>query len=96
MIRPPRSSRSTHLVGSPDGYLTATPFKRGPVTVVKIDGTVDHARTRRLDAEGDENEERRLLAHADPHLRAVLTAATHDGMPHRRALVLAVVADSPG
>jgi integrase len=62
-----------------EGYLTATPFKRGPVTVVKIDRTIEHARTRRLDAEGEENEERRILAHADPHLRAVLTAALTTG-----------------
>jgi integrase len=62
-----------------EGYLSATPFKRGPVTVVKIDRTIEHARTRRLDAEGEENEERRLLAHADPHLRAVLIAALTTG-----------------
>lgn len=56
-----------------EGYITETPFKRGPVSVVKIDRTVEQARTRRLDAAGGEaNEARRLLAHADAPLRALL------------------------
>lgn len=58
-----------------EGYLTETPFKRGPVTVVKLDRSVEQARTRRLDAAGgQENEARRLLAHADAPLRALLVA----------------------
>jgi integrase len=62
-----------------EGYLTTTPFKLGTVTVVKLDRSVEHARTRRLDAVGERNEERRLLDHADPHLRAVLVAALSTG-----------------
>jgi integrase len=62
-----------------NGYVTVTPFKIGTVTVVKLNRSIEDARTRRLDAAGDENEERRLLAHADPHLRAVLVAALSTG-----------------
>jgi len=63
-----------------EGYIAETPFKRGTVTVVKIDRACEYARTRRLDAAGEEqNEERRLLDHADPHLRAVLVAALSTG-----------------
>jgi integrase len=61
-----------------EGYLSATPFKRGPVSVVKIERGIEYARTRRLDAEGVD-EERRVLEHADPHLRAVLVAALSTG-----------------
>ena len=45
-----------------------------------IDRSVEYARTRRLDAAGEEhNEERRLLEHADAHLRAPLVAALSTG-----------------
>ncbi len=63
-----------------EGFLLDTPFKRGPVTVVKIDRSIEYARTRRLDAAGEEhNEEQRLLDHADAYLRAVLVAALSTG-----------------
>ena len=61
-----------------EGYLSATPFKRGPVSVVKIERGIEYARTRRLDAVGVD-EEQRVMQHADPHLRAVLTAALSTG-----------------
>lgn len=62
-----------------EGYITTTPFKLGTVTVVKLDRSVEDHRTRRLDAAGEQNEERRLLDHADPHLRAVLVPALSTG-----------------
>ncbi|HEY1308468.1 MAG TPA: site-specific integrase [Vicinamibacterales bacterium] len=64
-----------------EGHLTDTPFRRGGVTVVKLERGVEYARTRRLDeAEADEvNEGQRILDHADPHLRAVLVAALTTG-----------------
>lgn len=58
-----------------EGHITDTPFKRGPVTVVKLESSVEGARTRRLDA-GTQNA---LLRHADGHLRAVLVAALSTG-----------------
>lgn len=61
-----------------EGYLEATPFKRGPVSVVKIERGIEYARTRRLDAEGVD-EEQRVMECADPHLRAVLVAALSTG-----------------
>jgi integrase len=58
-----------------EGYLTDTPFKRGPVTVVKLETSVEGARTRRLEA----NTAPVLLQHADAHLRALLVAALTTG-----------------
>jgi integrase len=58
-----------------EGYLTDTPFRRGHVTVVKLERRAESARTRRLHA----GEERALLDHADPHLRALLVAALTTG-----------------
>jgi integrase len=57
------------------GWRDDTPFKRHGVTVIKLDTRVEHERTRRL-APGEED---RLLAHATPHLRAVVTAALSTG-----------------
>lgn len=62
-----------------EGYRTDTPFRSGPVTVIRLESSVEGARTRRLDAVGEQNEERRLLEHADPHVRAVLVAALSTG-----------------
>jgi integrase len=61
-----------------EGYLADTPFKRGSVSVVKLETSVEHARTRRLAADGV-SEEERVRQHADPHLRAVLSAALSTG-----------------
>jgi integrase len=58
-----------------EGYITDTPFKRGPVTVLKLESSVEGARTRRLEA----GTQASLLQHADAHLRAVLVAALTTG-----------------
>jgi integrase len=58
-----------------EGYLTDTPFKRGPVTVLKLETSVEGARTRRLEA----GTQAALLQHADAHLRAVLVGALTTG-----------------
>ena len=58
-----------------EGYLLDTPFKRGPVTVLKLETSVEGARTRRLEA----GNQTALLQHADPHLRALLVAALTTG-----------------
>jgi integrase len=58
-----------------EGYVSETPFKRGAVTVVKLETSVEAARTRRLEP-GDEMA---LLTHADSHLRAVLVGALTTG-----------------
>jgi integrase len=70
-------SRLRHLFtwAITEGYLTTTPFMRGPVTVLKLETSVEGARTRRL-AAGDQAA---LLTHADPHLRALLVAALTTG-----------------
>jgi len=69
-----------------EGYLNDTPFKRGPVTVVKMETGAESARTRRLepatvlpDGTVRESEEARLLKHAGPHLRALIVAALTTG-----------------
>jgi integrase len=69
-----------------EGYLTETPFKRGPVAVVKMEASVEGARTRRLEpsmplADGTvhDGEETRLLKHAGSHLRALIVAALSTG-----------------
>jgi integrase len=69
------------------GYLDATPFKRGGVPVVKLESSVETPRQRRLqldvvDGAGNlvqPGEERRLLAVADAHLRAVIVGALTTG-----------------
>lgn len=58
-----------------EGYVTDTPFKRGPVTVVRLETRAETARTRRLDL-GDEE---KLLAAAGSHLRALIVAALSTG-----------------
>jgi integrase len=69
-----------------EGYITDTPFKRGPVSVVKLETSVEGARTRRLapsvtspDRTVRDGEEARLLKHAGPHLHALITAALSTG-----------------
>lgn len=58
-----------------EGHIADTPFKRGPVTVLKLESSVEGARTRRLEA----GCQAALLQRADAHLRAVLVAALTTG-----------------
>ena len=46
-LRPHDHFADEHL--GPEEYLEATPFKRGPVTIVKLDARVEGSRTRRLE-----------------------------------------------
>lgn len=69
-----------------EGHIEATPFKRGSVSVVRMETTVEDARTRRLepsvklpDGTVQDGDEARLLAHAGPHLRALIVAALSTG-----------------
>jgi integrase len=81
-------SRLRHLFSwaIAEGYVTDTPFKRGPVSVVKLETSVEGARTRRLeptvtlpDGTVRDGDEARLLKHAGPHLRALVVAALSTG-----------------
>ena len=65
-----------------EGFLDSSPFKRGGVSVIKLDMRAEHVRQRRL-APG---EEEALLRYAAPHLRAMITAALSTGC-RRRAVV---------
>lgn len=56
-------------------YIAVHPFKYGGETIVELETTAETARSRRLDA----GEEERLLTHASPHLRALITAALSTG-----------------
>ena len=58
-----------------EGMIDRSPFQRNGVTLVKLDTHAETERTRRL--EGDE--ERRLLQHASPHLRALIVTALSTG-----------------
>lgn len=67
-------------------HLIDTPFKRGPISVVKMESAAEGARTRRLEPSvtlGDgtvkDGEEDRLLAHAGSHLHALIVAALSTG-----------------
>ena len=69
-----------------EGYLNETPFKRGPVSVIRFTTSAENARTRRLepsitlpDGSVKEGDEARLLKHATPHLRALIVAALSTG-----------------
>src|ERR1700683_4763707 len=69
-----------------EGHVIDTPFKRGPVAVVKMETSVEGARTRRLapsvrmpDRTVQDGEEARLLKHAGSHLRALIIAALSTG-----------------
>lgn len=69
-----------------EGHVTETPFKRGSVSVVKMETSVEGHRTRRLepsmplpDGKVRDGEEARLLQHAGPHLRALIVAALSTG-----------------
>jgi integrase len=69
-----------------EGYATETPFKRGTISVVKLETSVEGARTRRLEpsvvlADGTvrPGEEARLLKHAGEHLRVLVVAALSTG-----------------
>jgi integrase len=58
-----------------EGYIERTPFKRGGVTVVKLEKAAEQPRHRRLES----GEEEALLAHAGPHLYALIVAALETG-----------------
>jgi integrase len=58
-----------------EGFIERTPFERGGVSVIKLETRAEHFRQRRL-APG---EEIALLAHAGPHLRALIVAALSTG-----------------
>jgi integrase len=58
-----------------EGFIEHSPFKRGGVTVVKLDLRDEQVRQRRLDP----GEEERLLQHASPHLRSLIIAALSTG-----------------
>lgn len=58
-----------------EGFINETPFRRGHVTIVKLESNAESARERRL----EHGEEERLLAHADPQLRSVIVAALTTG-----------------
>ena len=69
-----------------EGHIIETPFKRGPVSVVKLETSVEGARTRRLeptaalpDGTVRDGEEARLFKHAGSHLRALIIAALSTG-----------------
>jgi integrase len=81
-------SRLRHLFAwaIAEGHLVETPFKRGSVSIVRMESSVEGARTRRLepsmtlpDGSVREGEEARLLKHAGPHLRALVVAALSTG-----------------
>ena len=58
-----------------EGMIDRTPFKRGDVTLVKLDTHAETERTRRL----QQGERARLLKHATPHLQALIIAALSTG-----------------
>ena len=58
-----------------EGFIEQTPFKRGGVSVVRMETRVEQTRQRRLGP----GEEAALLAHAGPHLRALIVAALSTG-----------------
>ena len=58
-----------------EGMIYHTPFKRGDVTLVKLDTHAERERTRRLQP----GERARLLQHANPHLQALIIAALSTG-----------------
>ena len=70
-----------------ENMIGVSPFKRGDVTVVKLDHRAENERTRRLqpgepgrNGEPDKlGEEARLLRDASPHLRALIVAALSTG-----------------
>jgi integrase len=81
-------SRLRHLFSwaIAEGYVSETPFKRGPVSVVRMETGVEGARTRRLEPSFTlpngtvhEGEEARLLKSAGTHLRALIVAALSTG-----------------
>jgi integrase len=81
-------SRLRHLFSwaIAEGHINDTPFKRGSVSVVRMESSVEGARTRRLepsatlpDGTGRDGEEARLLKQAGAHLRALIVAALATG-----------------
>ena len=58
-----------------EGYRDDTPVKRHGVNVVRLNGSVESARTRRLQP----GEEEKLVAAAPPHLRALIIATLSTG-----------------
>lgn len=71
-----------------EGFVDGSPFKRGGITVIRLEHRAESPRTRRLEPDltnpktGNvvrEGEEQRLLKHAGPHLRALIVAALNTG-----------------
>ena len=58
-----------------EGLTERRPFKRGDLTLVKLDAHAERERTRRLQP----GERERRLAHATPYLQALITAALSTG-----------------
>jgi integrase len=58
-----------------EGHILDSPFRRGHVALVKLEASAEAPRTRRLEA----GEERALIEHADPYLRALIVAALSTG-----------------
>jgi integrase len=58
-----------------EGFTERSPFKRGDVTLIKLDTNAETERTRRLQP----GEQARLLQHANPHLQALIIAALSTG-----------------
>ena len=58
-----------------EGHVERTPFSLHGVPVIKLDGKAEAPRTRRL----EEDEDERLLAHGEPHLRDLIIAALERG-----------------
>jgi integrase len=58
-----------------EGYIDHTPFRREGVTVIKLETAAEQPRHRRLEL----GEEEALLAHAEPHLYALIVAALETG-----------------
>jgi integrase len=70
-------SRLRHLLAwaVAEGHIETSPFRRGHVALVKMEASVEGARTRRLEP----GEEEGLLQHADQHLRSLVVAALATG-----------------
>jgi integrase len=70
-------SRLRHLFSwaVAEGHIEASPFRRGHVAMVRMEASVEGARTRRLEP----GEEEGLLKHAGEHLRGLIVAALSTG-----------------
>ena len=62
-----------------NGHVDATPFKRHSVTVVRLFKESERERRLQPGGGGQRSEEERIVAVANPHLRALITAALETG-----------------